>query len=130
MSETPGRKDDSGKLRFDLLPVEPLKKVVDAYTMGAKKYGDRNWEKGLEWGRVYAAMQRHSWAWWGGEIHDRADGQHHLASVVWCALSLMEYEDKFPQLDSRPSKYCTCKDERVVKASDKYVCMACSKELN
>ncbi len=96
-----GRKDDSGKLRFDLLPVKPLMKVAEVYTIGATKYDDRNWEKGLKWGRVFAAMLRHAWKWWGGEQRDAVDGQHHLASVVWCALALMEYEDTHPELDDR-----------------------------
>lgn len=99
-----GRKDDSNKLRFDLIPVEPLRKIAEVYTMGAQKYDDRNWEKGLRWGRVYAAMLRHATAWWGGEQCDPVDGQHHLASVGWCALALMEYETTHRELDDRPRK--------------------------
>jgi len=87
-----GKKDDSGKLRFDLLPSDALKEVVRVYTLGATKYDARDWEKGLDWGRVFAAMQRHSWDWWNGEEYDLTDGQHHLASVAWCALALIHYE--------------------------------------
>lgn len=96
-----GRKDDADKLRFDLIPPRPLELVAEVYTIGAKKYADRNWEKGLKWGRVFAAMMRHAWKWWRGEQRD-PDGQHHLASVVWCALALMEYELTHPELDDRP----------------------------
>ena len=96
-----GVKFDGDKLRFDLIPVKPMQQVAEVYTIGAKKYDDRNWEKGLDWGRVYAAMQRHAHAWWGGEICDPEDGQHHLASVVWCALALMEYEQTHKELDPR-----------------------------
>ena len=96
-----GRKSDTGKLRFDLLPVRPLAEVARVYTIGAGKYGDRNWENGLTWGRVFAAMLRHAWKWWGGERYDLEDGQHHLASVAWCALALMEYEVTCPKLDDR-----------------------------
>ena len=102
MSE--GRKDDTGKLRFDLLPVGPMIKVVEVYTIGAAKYDDRNWEKGIQWGRIFAAQQRHGWKWWGGEQRDLIDGQHHLASVVWTALALMEYEETHPELDDRPKR--------------------------
>ena len=100
MSE--GRKDDTGKLRFDLLPVRPLEEVARVYTIGAAKYADRNWEHGLSWGRVFAAMMRHAWAFWRRERTDAVDGQHHLASVVWCAMALMEYERTHPELDDRP----------------------------
>lgn len=101
MTEPEGKKYDSRKLRYDLLPVVPLRELVRVFTIGAVKYTDRNWEKGLAWGRVYAAMQRHANAWWGGERDDPEDGQHHLASVAWCALALMEYETTHKELDDR-----------------------------
>lgn len=96
------RKDDSDKLRFDLFPVRPIQLLAEVFTIGAKKYGDRNWEKGLETGRVFAALMRHAWAWWGGEKNDPEDGQHHLASVAWCALALIELEETHPETDTRP----------------------------
>ncbi len=98
-----GYKLDKGKARWDLFPVGPLTQVAELYAMGAKKYSDRNWEAGMTWGRVFAAMLRHAWKWWGGERDDPVDGQHHLASVVWCALALMEYETTHKELDDRPT---------------------------
>lgn len=100
-SSTVGVKFDEGKARFDLIPPEPLFEVAKLYAMGARKYSDRNWEKGLSWGRVFAAMMRHAWNWWRGEQFDPVDGQHHLASVIWCAFALMEYERTCPHLDDR-----------------------------
>ena len=97
-----GVKYDAGKPRYDLLPVWPLQQVADLYGMGAAKYSDRQWELGMRYGKVYAAMQRHANAWWGGETRDPVDGQHHLASVVWCALVLMEYEHRKTGEDDRP----------------------------
>jgi hypothetical protein len=101
MSASEGRKDDDGLLRWDLLPVESLRKVVEVYTIGAKKYAPHNWRQGLAFGRLFSAMMRHAWAWWGGERNDQKDGQHHLASVAWCALALMEMEETHPGLDDR-----------------------------
>jgi hypothetical protein len=101
-------KKDLGKLRWDLLPVYPMQKVVEVYSTGARKYGDYNWRKGMQWGRVYGAMMRHAWGWWGGEINDPIDGQHHLSSVAWGALTLMEYERICPEYDDRKESY---KDE-------------------
>jgi hypothetical protein len=103
-SDGPAVKDDSApdKVRFDLIPAGPLFELARVYTIGAKKYADRNWEKGLAWGRIFAAMMRHSWKWWRGETHDPVDGQHHLSSVAWCAFALMEYEQTHPELDDRP----------------------------
>lgn len=89
-------------MRFDLILVRPLEEVARVYTIGAAKYADRNWELGLSWGRVFSAIMRHAWAWWRGERTDPKDGQHHLASVAWCALALMEYERTHPEKDDRP----------------------------
>lgn len=89
-----GTKHDSGKLRYDLLP-RSLAEVVAVYTYGANKpgYGPWNWRKGLAYSRLYAALLRHLAAWWfRGERNDREHGHHHLASVVFCALNLMEFE--------------------------------------
>ena len=97
-----GKKYDTGKLRFDLLPPGPLSLVAQVYTIGARKYDDRNWENGILYSRLFAALQRHAWAYWTGERTDPRDGQHHLASVCWAALALMEYENTHPELDDRP----------------------------
>ena len=95
-----GRKDDQNKLRYDLIPTRPLAELAKVYTVGARKYADRNWEKGLLWGRVFAAMMRHAWAWWSGKRrHEK--GMHPLASVAWCAFTLMEYEHTHNELDNR-----------------------------
>jgi len=100
MSE--GKKNDEGKLRYDLIPPAPLEALAAVYTLGAKKYGAHNWRKGLAWSRVYAALMRHLQAWWQGETHAADDGQHHLASVLWCAMTLMEYERMVAGEDDRP----------------------------
>lgn len=96
-----GRKFDAGKARFDLIPPRPLEEVARLYGLGAAKYGDRNWELGIGFGRLFAAMMRHAWAWWRGEQHDPEDGQHHLAAVAWAALCLMELERTHAESDDR-----------------------------
>ena len=88
-----GKKFDIGKDRFDLIPPTALIALAKLYSTGAYKYGDRNWELGMAYGRVFAAMMRHSWKWWGGEKYDKEDGQPHLISVAWCAFTLFTFED-------------------------------------
>ena len=97
-----GKKHDVGKLRYDLIPVYPMERLAEVYTIGAAKYGDYNYLKGMKWGRIFAAMMRHAWAWWRGEIYDPVDGQAHLASVAWCAFALMEYQHRHIGEDDRP----------------------------
>lgn len=98
----PAVKDDSGKLRYDLVPAYAFSQVVRVYTVGAVKYADRNWEKGMSWGRIFAAMMRHSWSFWMGETHDKEDGIHHMAHAAWCALALVEFTKTQPKFDDRP----------------------------
>lgn len=88
---TDARKNDEGKLRYDLIPPEPLRELARVYTIGAKKYADNNWKNGLARHRVEAALMRHFEAFRSGETHDPEDGQMHLASVAWCAFTLMWY---------------------------------------
>lgn len=94
-------KFDEGKLRFDLIPPGPLQELARVYTVGMRKYNARNWESGMEWGRFFAALQRHTWAWWGGEDLDPEDGVHHLAHAAFCCLALLEYVKTHPELDDR-----------------------------
>jgi len=103
-----GVKNDLGKLRFDLVPPRALKELVAVYTYGVEGAGKegkghpfRNWEKGMSWGRVFAALMRHLWSFWGGERYDSESGLHHLAHAAWGCLTLLEYTRHFPRLDDR-----------------------------
>jgi hypothetical protein len=101
MSEE-GRKDDSGKMRMELLPPELLEGTAIVLGFGAKKYSDRNWEKGMKWGRVYGALMRHMWAWWRGEVADPETGYSHLWHAACCLSFLMAYEQRKIGEDDRP----------------------------
>jgi hypothetical protein len=103
VSETGGEKGVKDE-RYDLLPVTPLDIVARHYGVGARKYSDRNWEKGYEWSKSFAAMQRHMWAFWGGEDIDPENGSPHLAAVVFHAFALLEFADTHPEYDDRPRK--------------------------
>ena len=87
--------------RFDLLPVGPLMELAKHYGRGARKYEDRNWERGYEWSKSFAAMMRHAFAFWGGEDIDPETGTPHIICVAWHALALAEFMEKFPQFDDR-----------------------------
>ena len=43
------RDDRKGKLRFSLLPHEPLERVMKRYLDGANTYGENNWMKGMQY---------------------------------------------------------------------------------
>lgn len=92
MSE--GRKDDGGKVRLDLLPPELLFGVGEILTFGASKYADRNWEQGMKWSRVFGALMRHMWTWWGGQKVDGETGKSHLWHAGCCIAFLIAYEER------------------------------------
>lgn len=99
-----GFKADAGKPRMDLIPPDVLLELGKLYALGASKYEDDNWKLGMDFKRVYAALQRHVLYWWGGEETDPIDGQHHLDSVIWCAIALRYYMlhyDTYEKFDSR-----------------------------
>ena len=96
-----GCKDDSGKLRYDLVSEVGLRRVTEVYTFGAKKYADHNWRKGIAWSRIFAAIMRHLWAFWRGEDLDPESGLPHLAHAAWGCLTLLEYRETRRELDDR-----------------------------
>jgi hypothetical protein len=98
-----GRKDDSLKLRMELIPPEILVALGDILTFGAKKYGDRNWEKGMAWSRVFGACMRHLWAWWACERVDDETGRSHLWHAACCIAFLIAYEMRASGIDDRPA---------------------------
>lgn len=111
---TEGRKDDDGKVRMELLPPELLWAVADILTFGAKKYADRNWERGMAWSRPFGALMRHMWAWWAGKtpttrsfLHGELDsetGRSHLWHAGCCIAFLIAYEERGVGTDDRPAK--------------------------
>lgn len=88
------KKDDLGKLRYDLIPPMAMEELARNYTYGANKYGDNNWliGEGLDRKRVVGAMFRHLWAWLAGEDRDEESGSHHLACVAWGCFTLITYQ--------------------------------------
>jgi len=87
-----GVKYDRGKIRWDLLPIYPLYELAFVYTIGAEKYEDDNWRKGMDYRTMVRAILNHLTKWLAGHERDIEDEQHHLASVAWSAFTLMEYE--------------------------------------
>lgn len=100
VSATGGEKGEKDE-RYDLIPVEPLAEIARVFAYGATKYADRNWEKGYEWHKSYAALQRHVNAFWNGESIDPESGRHHLAHAAFHLLVLMQFEEHHPNYDDR-----------------------------
>jgi hypothetical protein len=77
-----GIKDDSMKLQYDLIPKPALEALCRALMYGARKYGRDNWKKGIEKERLWAAAQRHLWAWKDESEFDPESGLNHLDHAI------------------------------------------------
>lgn len=85
---TGSRRDTrEGKGRFDLVSPIALKRLAQHYENGAKKYGDRNWEKGQPLSRFLDSAARHLFAYLAG-----ARDEDHLAAVAWNVFAFIHVE--------------------------------------
>lgn len=101
-----GRKNDSGKIRYDLISPEWEEGLAEILTGapgvgGAEEYGARNWEDGLDVSRVYAALRRHIAAWIKGEDNDPKSGKSHLFHANACLMFLWAMPTIHPERDDR-----------------------------
>jgi hypothetical protein len=99
-----GKKFDTGKARYDLIPPEIEEAIAKILTFGADKYGERNWELGMAWGRPYAALRRHMAAWWSGEENDPESNMPHTWHAACCLAFIVAFEARGVGTDDRPTK--------------------------
>lgn len=63
--------------------------------------GERNWELGMNWGRLQGALMRHVAAWAQGRDIDEESGKLHLAHAATCALMLLALTQREVGKDDR-----------------------------
>lgn len=105
-----GLKFDDDKTRWDLVDMDTVGGMADILTFGAKKYEDRNWEKGMKYGRLFGACMRHLTSWWMSKIRgedgtDPETGKSHLDHAACCIHFLASYERRgtYTEFDDRPT---------------------------
>lgn len=93
-----GVKNDSGKIEWSYLPIEPMNEVLKVLMLGDKKYPSPD---GCNWKvvpnakkRYYNAALRHLTSWYNGEKTDQETGYNHLAHAVTNCLFLLWFEIK------------------------------------
>lgn len=77
------------KGRYDLLPPYAISRLAKHFENGARKYGDRNWEKGQPLSRYMDSALRHLFKALSGQ-----KDEDHLAAAVWNIMALIETEYK------------------------------------
>ena len=81
------RENQKGKGEWAFIPYEGMRRTSIWFEQGAKKYGDRNWEKGLSIKDCCNSIARHLWKFlWGDNTED------HLAAIVQNAMMIMHFE--------------------------------------
>lgn len=92
------RERAEGKGRYDLLPIFALKRLARWYELGAQKYGDRNWEKGLPYSRCIDSAKRHLDKFLMG-MHD----EDHLTAAIWNLMAILDFQERgMNQFDDLP----------------------------
>jgi hypothetical protein len=88
-----------GKGRFDLLPMCVLMRLAKHYENGCKKYGDRNWEKGIPCHSFADSAFRHLVKYLDGWTDE-----DHLIASLWNLCGLAWTEEKHPELMDIPAR--------------------------
>jgi len=86
-----GARFNKGKRRFDLIPPDALAAVADLFTIGARKYAERNWEKGMAYSNIIQSLDRHWNDFKAGIDRDPETGCLHITHVVWNAMALLTF---------------------------------------
>lgn len=90
---TQGRKYDTGKPDYTLLPWDGVEDIVRVLDAGAQKYARDNW-RFVANGKIryLAAAFRHLAAYARGEVTDPETSLPHLAHAGCCILFLLSLE--------------------------------------
>ena len=88
-----------GKGRCDLLPACAVLRLARHFENGAKKYTDRNWEKGIPIHSFIDSAIRHLMKYLDGQ-----DDEDHLCAAAWNCMCAMWTEEKKPELQDMPTR--------------------------
>jgi len=98
------RDADATKPRPDLISPFAEERQGTWLRMGAERYAERNWEKGMTFSRCIASLKRHTMKYQQG-MRD----EDHLAAIMFNAMALIHYEEMIkrgilpPELNDMPN---------------------------
>lgn len=98
-----------GKGRYDLITPFGLKRLALVYERGAKKYSDRNWERGSSYSRFADSALRHIIQFMLG-----MNDEDHLAQSAWNLFSIMHLQETHPEFDDMPNYSKENKDGNAI----------------
>lgn len=77
------RDNREGKGRYDLISPYALRRLARRLELGALKYSERNWEKGMPASRYVDALKRHT-----DELIMGDQREDHLGAILFNAMAL------------------------------------------
>ena len=92
------------KPRPDLISPFAEERLGHWLRMGARKYAERNWEKGMPYSRCVASLKRHVMKFQQG-LND----EDHLAAIMFNSMAVIHYQEMIergvlpPGLNDMPS---------------------------
>jgi hypothetical protein len=114
-----GLRYNKGKNRLDLLPFDTIWHIGEVLTAGAKKYEDRNWEKGMNFSIVVGCLMRHLIKFMTGNNIDKETGIPHIDLVMFNAIMLSRYYRKHKEFDDRPVESSELIEDDVIPNQNK-----------
>lgn len=103
---THGLRDNSTKAPITMVleATRAIEGIARVLAFGAKKYGRRNWMKGLKYTEIMDSSDRHQLAMLRGEDTDEESGLPHADHFACNALFLSEMMHTRPDMDDRNDK--------------------------
>lgn len=83
------RDSDEGKPLLTFIPWDIMDRVANHYMIGAEKYGDDNWRKGMPSTEIIQSLMRHMRAYFMG-----MDDEDHLSAMAFNINCLIYNEEK------------------------------------
>ena len=98
MTAAKAKRDPIG-VRYDLISPVAMKRLAVTYCEGAKRYGDRNWEKGLPVSNLVNHALAHIFAYLGGNT-----AEDDLIHAAWNLMAAAHMEETMPEMVDIPSR--------------------------
>ncbi len=99
--EEKGKRDNTGKVKWSLLPDNTLIPMIRVLEFGAIKYAPHNWKKGLPVTEICESLKRHLISFMEGEDIDQESLQEHIGHIQANAMFLSYMMMYRPDLDDR-----------------------------
>ena len=105
------REPSNGKGRYDLISPFATRRLAEWYELGAQKYSDRNWEKGIPFSRYIDSAKRHLDKYIMG-----MEDEDHLAAAAWNIFAIMHHQElnEF-ELDDMPHYLSVKSNEKDIE---------------